>query len=195
MELKNLPGKIIHSLLFCLVLVSNLSAADTSSKPIVCYQQYALCTSAPCVPDPANKTHANCLCDVLKGNSVGYTTCAERKTMTTGDKISQIVSTFSFAQFATKKFVSCKAGLPWTNCVDSPCTIAGSDPTHAVCNCPIVNTEAFFTLGGDCNTASCNNLWSGATPAMGEALQTALKAVVKGTHEYSSVTPEFCPTH
>lgn len=194
MELKKLSGKIIPALVFCLVLISNLSAADTSSKPIVCNQEYALCTSAPCTLDPADKTHAKCLCDVLKGNSVGYATCEQRKPVTTKDK-AQITSTFSFTQFATKKSLSCKAGLPWTNCVDSPCEVVPGDPTHAVCNCPIVNTGAFFTLGGNCDAASCNTLWSGATLAMGQVLQSALIAVVKDTHEYSALAAESCAAH
>jgi hypothetical protein len=53
-------------------LISTFSLAASQAKPIVCKQEYALCTSAPCIPDPRHPDFAICSCVVEKGDSVGY---------------------------------------------------------------------------------------------------------------------------
>jgi hypothetical protein len=57
--------------LICSFFTSSHFAA-VQSKPIICNQKYALCTSAPCIPDPRDSKYALCTCDVEAGDSVGY---------------------------------------------------------------------------------------------------------------------------
>ena len=54
------------------------SYATVKTKPIICTQEYALCTSAPCIPDPGHPDYAICSCVVKKGDSAGYKTCEKR---------------------------------------------------------------------------------------------------------------------
>lgn len=160
---------------FALLLLFNSTFANTASQPIVCSQEYALCTSAPCVPDPRHPGYALCSCVVEKGESVGYKTCQQRAPQTNQFKVKQLLSTFSFTQFSTKKSMNCALGLPWTNCVDSPCTVDPMDNSKALCSCPIEHHQAFFTFGGECNTTTCaSGFWSGATQASGILLRNAL---------------------
>ena len=46
---------------------------------IICDQRYALCTSAPCIPDPQNPEKAICSCEVYEGKSFGQADCKKRK--------------------------------------------------------------------------------------------------------------------
>ena len=146
-------------------------------KPIVCDQQYALCTSAPCVPDPRNPEYSICSCVVENGDSVGYKTCKQRAPKKGVFKVEQITSTFSFKQFETKKSMNCPQGKPWANCLDAPCTVDPLDLTKAICSCKLNRAHAFFTFGGDCDVNTCaTGFWSGATVTMDNNLRLALFA-------------------
>jgi hypothetical protein len=146
-----------------------------AAQPVVCSQEFALCTSAPCVPDPRSKEYAICSCVVEKGESVGYKSCKDRMPKQWRAQTRQIVSTFSFQQFSTKKSMSCPKGMPWTNCVDAPCTINPMEPDKAICSCKIIDNQPFFTFGGNCDTKTCaNGFWSGATKSSDSVIRNTL---------------------
>ncbi|WP_010652615.1 hypothetical protein [Fluoribacter dumoffii] len=168
------------------------SLAQASITPIICDQDYALCTSARCIPLPGSSTNAICDCVVEKGKSVGYKTCKERKPVQDRYKVMTLISTFSFAQFATKSSMSCPQGSPWTNCVDMACTVDPQNSKRALCNCKIERAQAFVTFGGDCNTDTCSSsYWSGATKANGIILR---KALMQELHSEPKKQPMVCPT-
>ncbi|MEO9530068.1 hypothetical protein [Roseibium sp.] len=188
---------------FILLGVTNISSADdTHSAGKICDSYYALCTSAPCVPDPrAPLTYGICACEVREGLNFGLqTTCDQRKpfqSMTDGstskvDDIAEITtaaaepvslrSTYSFGQAADKSVMQCAPGSAWTDCLDARCTLDPTDPLKAICTCKIGTKDGahadqdFVTFGGDCNTLSCvPSLWSAATVpsfAIGTAAMT-----------------------
>ncbi|KTD60922.1 hypothetical protein [Legionella shakespearei] len=174
--------------LLCGLLFS--CACIQAATPIVCDQRYALCTSARCVPSPENPDVALCECVTEQGPSVGFTSCEKRKPAYTQYKTLSLVSTFSFAQFATKKSMNCPKGTPWANCVDMPCTVDPQNDKRAFCLCTLNATQPFFTFGGSCNTDSCaTGFWSGATGEDSELLRNAL---AQSTH--SNVHPLSCNT-
>ena len=181
--------RYMASLILMVFLSSNI-AAKNSQAPHVCDQQYALCTSAACIPTHGSSNNAICDCDVLEGKSVGYKTCSERLAYKDKYDATHLFSTFSFEQFTTKKPMNCPKGKAWTNCVDMPCVIDPQNPKHAICNCPISNTEAFFTFGGDCNSNTCaTGFWSGATRESGIILRNALLPEVD---QKSNFEPQAC---
>ncbi|HHT9908228.1 hypothetical protein SC588_09195 [Legionella pneumophila] len=156
-------------------LFLNTGFVQASATPIICDQEYTLCTSARCIPMPGNPAKAVCDCVVEKGKSAGYKTCKERKSIRDRYKVTSLVSTFSFEQFAFKRKMNCSEGLPWTNCLDMPCTVDPQNSKRALCLCTIENTQAFFTFGGDCNTNTCaTGFWSGATQENSIILRKAL---------------------
>jgi hypothetical protein len=138
------------------------------AKGIVCEQGYALCTSAPCIPDPRDPDKkAICSCESTEGKSFGMKECSQRKPSTDANGVTMVTSSYSFAQAPTNPILVCPAGQPWTNCLDSPCIVDPMDPLHAICTCDIVRTDAFVTYGGACNTLTCDTAyWSGATFSM-----------------------------
>jgi hypothetical protein len=156
------------------------SFAEDPATPIICDQDYALCTSARCIPAPGSSTHAICDCSVEKGQSAGYKTCKERKPVEDKYKVTSLISTFSFEQFGTKRPMNCPEGLPWTNCVDGLCTVDPQNAKRALCNCTIERTQAFTTFGGDCNTNTCaTGFWSGANQATSIILRNALMQEIR----------------
>ena len=168
--MKNVRG---FFLLFCF-LITTVHAVQPF-KPIVCSQKYVLCTSAPCIPDPRHPNYAVCSCLVKQGASAGYKTCEQRKPKQYPDKTTRLISTFSFAQYDTKKAMTCSKGMPWTDCVDAPCTVNPMNRQKAICSCPIKHTQSFLTFGGDCRTRTCaTGFWSGATDTAATALQNAM---------------------
>lgn len=164
-------------LFWTLFFFSSLNAQ--SATPIICNQMYALCTSARCIPLPESPNDAICECVTEKGPSVGFTTCEKRKPTYNKYKALSLISTFSFAQFATKKSMNCPSGMPWANCVDMPCTVDPQNKKRALCQCKIDNTKAFFTFGGSCNTSTCSTgFWSGTTLKNAKILRrTLLQAI------------------
>jgi hypothetical protein len=130
----------------------------------LCNHRYALCTSAPCIPDPNDPSKAICLCDVEEGPSMATVAC-DTITTTDANGITTVYSTFSLKQFAEgKKSMKCPNGTPWTWCLNKRCTVDPADPKRAICTCDIKRTGEWTTLGGNCQTDTCKtSYWSGAT--------------------------------
>jgi len=135
--------------------------ALASNSGTVCNHEYALCTSAPCIPEPNDSGSAVCDCEVRIGASIGHSSCDQRAPkIVAGAKA--LVSTFSFDQALTRPMMICPSGDPWTDCLDMPCTADAADPLKAICLCKIVRDGGFLTLGGECNHRTCKtSYWSG----------------------------------
>lgn len=163
--MKKIP--FVLTLVLSLVLFSNLNAeADKGNGGgTVCDNEYVLCTSAPCVPDPSNPdSKAICSCDVNKGENFGMSQCEARTPVTDSNGVTKALSTYSFAQASSKSVLSCPVGKPWTNCLDQPCIVDQMNPLKAICTCEIVRDQPFVTYGGECNVLTCDNAyWSAAT--------------------------------
>lgn len=134
------------------------------SQNYLCEHQYALCTSAPCVPEPGDSKEAICFCDVEEGKSMSSEPCDSVRPRTDANGIRTVYSAFSLDQFYTgKKGMKCDSGTPWTWCLNKRCTVYPYDPTRAICVCDVMRTGEWMTLGGDCNPATCDTAyWSGA---------------------------------
>lgn len=181
-----------YFLKLCLIFVipySNIHAAATTTHAIVCDQAYALCTSAACIPHPNDNQKSICDCVVQKGKSAGFATCKKRKPRTDKYQVTHLISTFSFEQFSTKKSLNCPKGMPWSDCVDMPCTVDPQNTNRAICLCKLNKTQAFFTFGGNCERSTCIlGFWSGATPgAASKALRDVLSKEVR-----NPATPTSC---
>jgi len=159
--------KYFYAISFSFLAITMVACSYLTSgaaKNTICNQQYALCTSAKCIPDPTNPNKAICFCEVHEGKSLGDIPCEQRYAHTDSHGIRHVLSTFSFDDFASKKAMVCPSGMPWTNCLDQPCTVDPTDCTKAICECKIVRSGAFETFGGDCDLATCESgYWSGAT--------------------------------
>ncbi len=133
----------------------------------LCKQEYALCTSALCVPQPGDSSKAICFCDVEQGASMSTVPCSTLQPSTDANGIRTVYSTFSFKQFVEgKKAMKCPSGTPWTWCLNKRCTVNPSDPKKAVCVCDVLRTGEWMTLGGNCDSSTCaTGYWSGATIA------------------------------
>lgn len=135
-----------------------------NAEYILCRQQYALCTSAPCIPDPEDPTKTICVCDVLEGPSLATVSCDQLKPSTDSNGIRTVYSTFSLEQFRKgKKVMECPNGTPWSSCLNKRCTVDPADPKKAICTCDVYRSEDWVTLGGNCDTSTCKTgYWSGA---------------------------------
>lgn len=136
-----------------------------ASRNMVCTHPYALCTSAMCVPQPGDQTKAVCFCDVEKGMSMSSASCKKLQPSTDANGIQTVYSTFSLEQFKSgKKSLRCPSGTPWTWCLNKRCTVDPSNPKKAVCLCDVMRTGEWTTLGGNCDTSTCQTAyWSGAS--------------------------------
>ena len=153
-----------------------------ASKPNMelCKHQYALCTSALCIPQPDDPTKAICFCTVEQGASMSSAPCKTIQPSTDANGIRTVYSSFSFEQFKQgKKVLQCPGGTPWTWCLNKRCTVDPSDPKKAICVCDVLRSEEWITLGGNCDTATCTTgYWSGATPKdFNEASSFMVKAL------------------
>jgi hypothetical protein len=141
--------------------------AEQSAKPSMelCKHQYALCTSALCIPQPDDPTKAICFCAVEEGASMSSAPCNTIQPSTDANGIRTVYSAFSLEEFKKgKKVLRCPNGTPWTWCLNKRCTVDPSDPKKAICVCDVLRTEEWITLGGKCDTATCKTgYWSGAT--------------------------------
>lgn len=148
---------------FCIAIFSCNQARGDSDK-YVCNQQYALCTSAACIPMPGDATKAICFCAVENGKSMSTVPCNNLKPSTDEKGIVTVYSTFSLEQFKQgKKSMKCPSGTPWTWCLNKRCTVDPMNPEKAICTCDVMNTGEWTTLGGACDTATCKTgFWSGA---------------------------------
>src|SRR5262245_51907489 len=96
-----------------IVAVASVVTVYTQSpdaKNLVCDQQFALCTSARCVPQPGDATKAICFCDVEDGKSMSTVPCNSVKPSTDVNGIRTIYSAFALKQF--------QAGLKGLKCPD-----------------------------------------------------------------------------
>jgi len=160
-------------LVYIMILITGFSfsfetlaeAEKNSNTGIICDNQYVLCTSAPCIPDPSNPdSKAICSCDVNNGKNFGMSECDARTPVTDSNGVTKAVSNYSFNQAPIKPALLCPAGKPWTSCLDKPCIIDPMNPLKAICTCDIEREESFVTFGGQCNTLTCDNAyWSAAT--------------------------------
>jgi hypothetical protein len=85
-----------------------VSAAFGSTKPAsaenyLCRQQFALCTSAPCIPQPGNSKVAMCTCDVEDGPSVATVACDTVKPSTDEYGVRTVYSQYSPKQWQQGK--------------------------------------------------------------------------------------------
>jgi hypothetical protein len=130
----------------------------------LCRQQFALCTSAPCIPEPGNPKVAMCSCDVEDGTNLATVACDTVKPNTDANGVRTVYSQFALKQWQQgKRTLTCPAGTPWTWCLNKPCTVDPANPKKAMCACDVVRTGEWITAGGNCNTATCNTAyWSGA---------------------------------
>jgi hypothetical protein len=147
------------------ILVFASGFDQSNSKNKLCNHQYALCTSALCVPMPGDSTQAICFCDVEEGPSLSTVDCESLKPTIDSNGIRTIYSTYSFKQFESgKKAMKCPNGTPWTWCLNKRCTVDPSDAKKAICTCDVVRKGEWMTLGGNCDTSTCTTgYWSGAT--------------------------------
>jgi hypothetical protein len=129
-----------------------------------CQQQFALCTSAPCIPEPGNPKVAICTCDVEDGPNLATVACDTVKPSIDANGVRTVYSQFALKQFARgKRTLKCAAGTPWTWCLNKPCTVDPANPKKAICACDVLRTGEWITAGGNCNTATCKTAyWSGA---------------------------------
>lgn len=144
------------------IVACGYSAMD-GGKFSLCSEKYALCTSAQCIPNPTHPDQTICFCEVQEGINLGKMPCSKRIPYTDNKGGRHLVSTFSLEQFSAKKQMVCESGS-WSNCLDQPCVVNPLDPSKALCMCKIVRSGKFETLGGNCDTSTCEKgYWSGAT--------------------------------
>ncbi len=137
-------------------------------KMFLCKQEYALCTSALCVPQPGDPKKAVCFCDVHEGPNLATVPCNHVQSSTDKHGIKTVFSTFSLRQMHEgRKAMKCPAGTPWTWCLNKRCTVDPFNHQKAICVCDVMRTNSeWTTFGGHCNTATCQtSYWSGATIA------------------------------
>ena len=140
-------------------------AESAQAENYLCQQQFALCTSAPCIPEPGNPKVAICSCDVEDGPSLASVACDTVKPSTDANGIRTVYSQFALKQWQQgKKTLKCPSGTPWTWCLDKPCTVDPANPKKAICACDVVRTGEWITAGGNCNTATCNTAYWSAAP-------------------------------
>jgi len=64
---------------------------------------------------------------------------------------------------AGKKGMKCPSGTPWTWCLNKRCTVDPGNSKRAICSCDVMRSGEWMTLGGNCDTSTCNTgYWSGA---------------------------------
>ena len=145
------------------IAFGNEQAAKSDMQ--LCKHQYALCTSALCIPQPGDPTKAICVCAVEEGASMASVQCNTIQPSTDANGIRTVYSAFSLEQFKQgKKVLTCASGTPWTWCLNKRCTVDPSDPKKAICVCDVLRTGEWITLGGNCDTGTCTTgYWSGAT--------------------------------
>jgi hypothetical protein len=145
------------------IAFGNEQAAKSNMQ--LCKHQYALCTSALCIPQPGDPTKAICFCAVEESASMASVPCNTIQPSTDANGIRTVYSAFSLEQFRQgRKVLTCPSGTPWTWCLNKRCTVDPSDPKKAICVCDVLRTGEWITLGGNCDTATCSTgYWSGAT--------------------------------
>jgi hypothetical protein len=130
-------SRIKLGLTFCLFIAAAFAIAygykqEASSSMQLCKHQYALCTSAPCIPQPDDLTKAICFCDVEEGASMSSAPCNTIQPSTDANGIRTVYSAFSLEQFKQgKKVLTCPSGTPWTWCLNKRCTVDPLNPQES----------------------------------------------------------------
>lgn len=147
----------LHFSLMVLSLLFSSSQLYAVDKPVVCDEEYALCTKAECIPIPGDPKKALCFCKAKRGNSVGYKSCEIKMTK---DGYKEIKSRY----YPIGSYVQCSNARPWALCMDSPCVVDPNDPKKAYCTCDIVSNKGDYVLPSDtCDKTKCaRGLWSSA---------------------------------
>lgn len=141
----------------------------------ICKHEYALCTSALCIPQPGNPHKAVCFCDVEEGISLSTVPCHTIQPSTDSYGIRTVYSTFSLKQFSEKKEMKCPDGTPWTLCLNKKCTVDPANSKKAICTCDVMRTKEWRTLGGNCDTSTCKTgYWSGNSVEGGDNVSAFL---------------------
>jgi hypothetical protein len=113
----------------------------------LCKHQYALCTSALCIPQPGDPTKAICFCAVEEGASMASVPRNTIQPSTDANGIRTVYSAFSLEQFKQgKKVLTCASGTPWTWCLNKRCTVDPSDPQESdLCLRRVANWRMDYT--------------------------------------------------
>lgn len=172
-------------------LISGFAGHKALPTPIICKQQYALCASAACIPDPAHPSLGICLCSVQNGYNIGYSNCQHRLPIVDKYNVIHLISTFSFRDMYNKKAMNCKHS-PWTNCLDKACVIDPSNQNRALCSCPIMPPSEFVTFGGNCDLNTCNTgFWSGNTIENANTLRSVFnQSTTESMPENAACSPQ-----
>jgi hypothetical protein len=177
-------------------VVAGLLAASGSvgwarAANYLCQQQFALCTSAPCIPQPGNPKVAMCMCAVEDGPNLASQPCDTLKPSTDANGIRSLYSQFALKQFASGlKTLKCPSGTPWTWCLNKPCTVDPADPTKAICACDVLRTGEWITGGGNCDAGTCKTAyWSGAPVS---DFNDGINFLLKSTNRSDSPVT-YCP--
>lgn len=187
--------RLLSALLIVLPALAWSSDTDQQpTEPVICPGKFALCTSAPCMPDPNDASRTICDCEVTTGLNFAFDSCKARIPTTAEDGSTRVVSTYGLVQAPMKPVMTCPAGTNWSDCLGVPCTVDPRNPERAICSCKLVtpedNAEDYVTYGGACNQLSCDTaFWSAATvESFAEGTQDLLLTMKLKT---SPVT--FCP--
>jgi hypothetical protein len=163
----------------------------SNPKNQLCKHQFALCTSALCVPQPGDPTKAICFCDVEEGASMSTVPCNTIAPSTDVNGIRTVYSTFSLKQFQEgKKGMKCPDGTPWTWCLNKRCTVDPNNSKKAICVCDVVRTGKWMTLGGNCDTSTCKTGYWSAAPLADFADGNAFMTKALGLKESPA---KWCP--
>jgi hypothetical protein len=89
-------------------VVAALTAAFAATQSVraenyLCRQQFALCTSAPCIPEPGNPKVAMCSCDVEDGPNLASVACDTVKPSTDANGVRTVYSQFALKQWQQGK--------------------------------------------------------------------------------------------
>ena len=158
----------VRPFLASLVAVFGMSGiAIAQDKPLLCDQQFALCTSAPCIPAPGNPKVALCTCDVwdTKGATTHVASCDAVKASTDTNGWRTVYSYFSLTQsYQGKRLMKCPAGTPWAECLNAKCTFDPAIPSISMCACETrFQTGELVTCAGNCYTQSCSKGFANGT--------------------------------
>lgn len=154
-------GLALNVLAACAVLGF---AAPAGAANYLCNQAFALCTSAPCIPQPGNPDVSICVCEMQEGPNLATVPCDTVRPSTDANGVRTVYSQFALTQFQQgKQGLRCPSGTPWSQCLNKICTVDPANPDKAICACDIVRTGEWQTAGGDCHAATCGTAyWSGA---------------------------------
>lgn len=159
-------------LVFFTIFLTFSPKLTLAADPYICKSQYALCTTAKCSPIPGQAGLSLCFCKTETGYSVGEKPCKEAETTPEG------YTAINSRYYPIGSYVSCSNARPWANCLDSPCIIDPSDPSKAVCTCPIVKDQGPYIIVSDtCNKSGCESgLTSSATVKSGDELDAYIRS-------------------